>query len=186
VTKLCYEICNDTSGFCYTILSQRGWKHANTLEKFKIPHNNATTTQHQTIVSPKGSRLCALLFFYHWKLLLSFRVKRTNGRLVLLLVCAEMMRREMQREVDRHRPSSHVFRLTQKATLFHHDSDCCVATLFHHGSNCCVMSTVECSFVLVMILVSSSSSSWSCTSWWLVVEFRVGVVLKRRARVYSQ
>jgi hypothetical protein len=49
--------------------------------------------------------------------------------------------------------------MTQKATLFHHDSDCCVVTLFHHDSDCCVMSTLECSFVL-MLLVSSSSSSF--------------------------
>ena len=66
-------------------------------------------------------------------------------------------------------PSSHVFQLTQKATLFHHDCDLCLTTLFHHGSDCCLTITVDCSFVLV-ILVSSSSlivdrcfvvSSWS-------------------------
>jgi hypothetical protein len=57
-------------------------------------------------------------------------------------------------------PSSHVFQLTQKATpLFHHDNDFCVATLFHHDSYFCMTSIVDFSFVLV-ILVSSSSSSF--------------------------
>jgi hypothetical protein len=71
----------------------------------------------------------------------------------------EMMRREMQRGgsiVRSSCPSSHVFLLTQKSTLFHRGSVCCVVTCFHHDSDCCVTSTLECSFVL-MLLVSSSS-----------------------------
>jgi hypothetical protein len=53
-------------------------------------------------------------------------------------------------------PSSHVFQLTQKATLFHHDSDFCVRTLFHRDSGCYQTSNVDCSFVLVILV-----SSWS-------------------------
>jgi hypothetical protein len=80
---------------------------------------------------------------------------------MLLLRCTEMMRREMQTRRDEvdpscivvlvrsSCPSSHVFQLTQKTTLF------------HHGSDFCMTSTVDCSFVLVILVSSSSSSSSS-------------------------
>jgi hypothetical protein len=64
--------------------------------------------------------------------------------------------------VTRRRSSLYVFRLTQKATLLKHNSDCCVTTLFHHGSDCCVTSSLYCrlffrsrdSCLIIVVVVS--------------------------------
>jgi hypothetical protein len=110
----------------------------------------------------------------------------SRGRMVGLCCCCFVQRWSIVLRPSY--PSSHVFQLTQKATLFHRDNDFCVTTLFHHDSDCCVTSTVDCSFVLVILVSSSSPSSSSfrhglrASFWFSSVPCHTTVVMKRGAR----
>jgi hypothetical protein len=94
----------------------------------------------------------------------------SRGRIVGLCCCFFVQRwcAEKCREVDPlgrpSCPSSHVFQLTQKATLFHHDNYFCVATLFHHGRF--FFRSRDSCFIIIVVVSLFAMVVFAVGSWW--------------------